>query len=227
MPGAAREFPDEGESAEELVTVASERTGWFRFYFDDQRWEWSDEVQRLHGYQPGTVTPTMELVLSHKHPDDRDKVAATIDHIIHTRGVFSGRHRIIDTRGAVHSVIVIGDQFFDDDGAVIGTHGFYLDVSPSVQAREDAITARLDEIAQNRATIERAKGMLMVIYDIDAEAAFDVLKWLSQASNVKVRSLCERLCSDLRGVAASGIFDKTLFDHALLKAPRHLLASAD
>jgi ANTAR domain/PAS fold len=169
----------------------------------------------------------MELVLSHKHPEDRDNVAATIDRIINMRGVFSGRHRIIDTRGAVHPVIVIGDQFLDDDGAVIGTHGFYLDVSPSVQASQEVISARIDEIAQHRATIERAKGMLMVIYDIDAEAAFDLLRWLSQASNVKVRTLCERLCIDLRGVAASGIFDKTLFDHALLKAPKHVVASGD
>lgn len=224
MSEAARESLAEGELDGELIAVASERTGWFRFYFDGQRWEWSDEVQRLHGYQPGTVSPTMELVLSHKHPEDRDNVAATIDHIINTRGVFSGRHRIIDTRGTVRWVLVVGDQFLDDDGAVIGTHGFYLDVSPSVEAREEVITARLDEITQNRATIERAKGMLMVIYDIDAEAAFDLLKWLSQASNVKVRSICERLCSDFRGVAASGSFDKTLFDHALLKAPQHFLA---
>lgn len=227
MSEPARESADRGELAGELLAVATERTGWFRFYFDDQRWEWSDEVQRLHGYQPGTVSPTMELVLSHKHPEDRDIVAATIDRIIHTRGVFSGRHRIIDTRGTVHPVIVIGDQFFDDHGAIIGTHGFYLDVSPSEQAREEVITARLDEITEHRATIERAKGMLMVIYDIDAEAAFDVLKWLSQHSNVKVRSLCERLCSDLRAVTASGIVDKTVFDHALLAVPKRFLDSAD
>ena len=133
---AAGESPNEGElAAEELLAFASERTGWFRFYFDDQRWEWSDEVQRLHGYQPGTVTPTMELVLSHKHPEDRNKVAATINHIIHTRGVFSGRHRIVDTRGTVRWVLVVGDHFLDDDGAVIGTHGFYLDVTPGLQAK--------------------------------------------------------------------------------------------
>ncbi|WP_082983979.1 PAS and ANTAR domain-containing protein [Mycobacterium sp. 1165178.9] len=222
MSRTAGESPTEDELEGELLAGASGRTGWFRFYFDDQRWEWSDEVRRLHGYQPGTVTPTMELVLSHKHPDDRDEVAATIDRIIHTRGVFSGRHRIIDTGGAVRSVIVIGDQFFDDDGAVIGTHGFYVDVSPSEQAREDAVTAKVSEITEHRAAIERAKGMLMLVYDIDAEAAFDLLKWLSQATNVKVRALCERLCGDLRGVAASGIFDKTLFDHALLKSPRAL-----
>src|ERR1700756_2141655 len=62
------------------VGVASEtRVGAFRFYFDDQRWEWSEQVQRMHGYQPGTVTPTTELMLSHKHPDDRDQIAQTID----------------------------------------------------------------------------------------------------------------------------------------------------
>lgn len=221
MSKAAGESPEEGELAREFPAYSPDRVGWFRFYFDDQRWEWSDEVQRLHGYTPGTVSPNMELVLSHKHPDDRDQVAATIDRIVHTRGVFSSRHRIIDTGGTVHSVIVIGDQFFDDDGAVIGTHGFYVDVSPSEQAREDAITTRVSEITENRASIERAKGMVMLIYDIDAEAAFDLLKWLSQQSNVKLRSLCERLCTDLRSVAASGIVDKNAFDHALLTTPKH------
>ena len=152
------ELDDHSADVGKAFAGSPQRVGWFRFYFDDPRWEWSDEVQRLHGYQQGTVTPTMELVLSHKHPEDRDKVAATIDRIINTRGVFSGRHRIIDTRGTVHSVIVIGDQFFDDDGAVTGTHGFYLDVSPSMRAREDAITARVGEITEYRAAIERARG---------------------------------------------------------------------
>jgi hypothetical protein len=46
----------------------SQRVGWFRLYFDDERWEWSPEVERMHGYEPGTVQPTTALVLSHKHP---------------------------------------------------------------------------------------------------------------------------------------------------------------
>src|SRR6201986_2498616 len=82
------------------VAVASEtRVGAFRFYFDDQRWEWSEQVQRMHGYQPGTVTPTTELVLAHKHPDDRRQVAATIDEMLHSHRAFSTRHRILDTSG--------------------------------------------------------------------------------------------------------------------------------
>ena len=82
-----------------LAGGAPQRVGWFRFHFADQRWEWSPQVQQMHGYQPGTVVPTTELVLSHKHPDDYGPVAATLAEIRRTSGAFSTRHRIVDTRG--------------------------------------------------------------------------------------------------------------------------------
>jgi hypothetical protein len=40
----------------------------------------------------------------------------------------------------VRWVVVIGDQF--RDATVIGTHGFYVDVTPVEQFREAMITAR-------------------------------------------------------------------------------------
>ncbi|WP_201359289.1 PAS and ANTAR domain-containing protein [Mycobacterium paraintracellulare] len=192
--------------------------GWFRFYFDDHCWEWSNQVERLHGYQPGTVAPTTELVLSHKHPDDRDHVATTIDDVIHSRGALSSRHRIIDTHGVVHWVVIIGDQFFDDDGAVLGTHGFYIDVTPAERARQDLVTARVDEIADNRAAIEQVKGMLMLVYDIDEETAFGLLKWLSQEHNIKLRRLAEQIGTDLRAAALGAVVGKTAFDYVLMTA---------
>jgi hypothetical protein len=88
-----------------LADGTPQSVGWFRFYFEDQRWEWSDHVQRMHGYQPGTVTPTTELVLSHKHPDDRRQVAATINDMVTHRRAFSTRHRIIDTGGVIHQTL--------------------------------------------------------------------------------------------------------------------------
>src|SRR5689334_16928350 len=134
----------------------------------------------MHGYEPGTVTPTTELVLSHKHPDDRGQVAATIDQILDNHKAFSTRHRIIDTKGNVRDVVVVGDELQDGQGNVIGTHGFYVDVSPlHDREREDMVTAKLAEITEHRAGIEQAKGMLMLIYGIGDDAAFDLLKWLS------------------------------------------------
>ena len=201
-----------------LAGGSPQRAGWFRFYFADQRWEWSEQVQRMHGYEPGTVTPTTELVLEHKHPEDRGHVAATIDQILNTHKAFSTRHRIIDTTGQVHHVVVVGDELCNDQGDVIGTHGFYVDVTPtSDQEQEDIVTARLAEIAEQRASIEQAKGMLMLVYGIGDSAAFELLKWLSQEENVKLRPLAERICEDFRSVGL-GRMSQSDFDHLLLTA---------
>jgi PAS domain S-box-containing protein len=201
-----------------LAGGAGQPAGWFRFYFSDQRWEWSEQVLQMHGYEAGSVTPTTELVLSHKHPDDRGHVAATIDQIVHTRQAFSTRHRIVDTRGGVHHVVVVGDRIFDDDGDVIGTHGFYIDVSgPRERSREDEVSAKLAEISENRAGIEQAKGMLMLIYGLSDSAAFELLKWLSQEANIKLRPLAEQIAEDFRG-AGLPLNTRSEFDHLLLTA---------
>ncbi|WP_144206365.1 PAS and ANTAR domain-containing protein [Mycobacterium tilburgii] len=216
-----------GQSADveqALAGGAPQRAGWFRFYFADQRWEWSEQVQQMHGYQPGTVTPTTELVLSHKHPDDRGQVA--IDEILDTHQAFSTRHRIIDTGGHVHHVVVVGDQLRDDKGGVIGTHGFYVDVSPLDQAGEDLVTAKLAEITEQRAVIEQVKGMLMLIYGIGDVAAFELLKWLSQEANIKLRLLAEQICDDFRG-AGQRLPSQSDFDHLLLTAQQRVAQAAD
>jgi hypothetical protein len=205
-----------------LAAGVAQRVGWFRFYFADQRWEWSPEVQRMHGYEPGTVAPTTDLVLAHKHPEDRGQVAATIDQILNTRQAFSTRHRIIDTGGQVRHIVVVGDQLIGDDGEVIGTHGFYVDVSPlPEQAQEDLVTAKLAEISENRAAIEQAKGMLMLVYGINESAAFNLLRWLSQEANVKLRRLAEQIAEDFRG-AGVDLNTHSEFDHLLLTAHQRI-----
>jgi hypothetical protein len=200
--------------------------GWFRFYFADERWEWSEQVQLMHGYEPGTVTPTTELVLSHKHPDDYQQVAATLDEMRRSHRTFSTRHRIIDTKGGVHSVVVIGDQLYDERGELVGTHGFYVDVTPSDEFTEELVSAAVAEIAENRAAIEQAKGMIMLIYRVSADAAFELLKWRSQETNIKLRILAEQVLADFAGLA----YEETLppratFDHLLLTAHQRVDAA--
>jgi PAS domain S-box-containing protein len=201
------------------------RAGWFRFYFADQRWEWSEQVQRIHGYEPGSVTPTTELILAHKHPDDRGDVAATIEDILRTHRAFSTRHRIIDARGQVRHVVVVGDLLHDDRGDVEGTRGFYVDVSPPQdREREDLVTAQVAEIAEQRASIEQTKGMLMLIYGISDDAAFNLLKWLSQESNLKLRMLADQILEDFRAVGPD-VISQSPFDQLLLSA--HLRAASN
>jgi fructose-specific component phosphotransferase system IIB-like protein len=208
----------EGNSVEHALAGGEpQRVGWFRFYFADERWEWSPQVELMHGYEPGTVTPTTELVLSHKHPDDYGQVAATLEEIRRTSAAFSTRHRIIDTRGDVHYVVVVGDQLYGDDGAVIGTHGFYVDVTPSVkEVQDEIVTEAVAEIAEARGGIEQAKGMLMLIYRISADSAFELLKWRSQETNIKLRVLAEQIAKDFleleydEALPARSVYDRLL-----------------
>ena len=214
---------------EQALSGAPQRVGWFRFYFADQRWEWSEQVQRMHGYQPGTVIPTTELVLAHKHPDDRRQVAATIDEMLHTHRAFSTRRRILDTSGVVHHVVVVGDQLTDHEDVVIGTHGYYVDITPTSDRADDhdRITAKVAEITENRAVIEQAKEMLMLVYGLDPVAAFDLLKRRSQESNVKLRRLAQQLVEDFGAVRDKAIGSRSAFDHMLLTADVRIVGDGD
>jgi PAS domain S-box-containing protein len=203
-----------------LAGGAPQRVGWFRYFFADERWEWSPQVERMHGYEPGTAQPTTAVVLSHKHPDDYGQVAATLDQIRRTAGAFSTRHRIIDTHGVTHHVIVVGQQMRDDEGTVVGTDGFYVDVTPSVtEAREERVTEAVAEIAEARGGIEQAKGMLMLVYRITADSAFELLKWRSQETNVKLRVLAEQVAKDFLGLSYDEVLPtRADYDRLLLTA---------
>jgi PAS domain S-box-containing protein len=188
---------EQGSQAERALAAGiPQDIGWFRFYFADERWEWSTEAERLHGYEPGTANPTTSLVLSHKHPDDLQYIATTIDDIRTNCEPFSTRHRIVTTHGEVREVIVIGERMHADDAVVVGSQGFYVDVTPG--RREETISRAVGKIAANRAVIERAKGILMFVYRIEAEHAFQILTWRSQVTNVRVRPLAEQLVTEIR-----------------------------
>ncbi len=103
--------------------------GWFRFYFDGDRWTWSPQIERMHGYKPGTAAPSTLLLLSHVALDDYEKVEATLRDARRTQQPFSSRHRIVDTSNQSHDVVLIGAPFHDARGAIVGMNGLYLDLS--------------------------------------------------------------------------------------------------
>ncbi|BDT96883.1 putative transcription antitermination regulator [Nocardia sputorum] len=191
--------------------------GSFRFWFATRRWEWSAEVYRMHGYQPGEIEPTTQLLLAHKHPDDRTHVAETITRAIDHGEAFSSRHRFIDLSGQEHTVLVVADRILDDRGTAVGTAGFYVDLSDTLaEAHQAMLAATLPGLYENRAVIEQAKGVLMRVYQISAEQAFQVLRWRSQETNTKLRALAQQLIAELPQVPPPPPDLVAAFDHILL-----------
>ncbi|MDT5137353.1 MAG: hypothetical protein QOG19_2486 [Mycobacterium sp.] len=191
--------------------------GSFRFWFVGQRWEWSDEVARMHGYEPGSVEPTTKLLLSHKHPEDRAHVQDLLDFALRSGEPFSSRHRFIDTAGAVHDAIVVADRMLDKTGAVLGTAGHYIDLTNTFdETRQEVLDEALPDLFENRAAIEQAKGVLMYVYRVTADQAFRVLQWRSQETNIKLRALARQLLDEVPSLANASTAAQSQFDHLLL-----------
>jgi hypothetical protein len=191
--------------------------GSFRFWFVGQRWEWSDEVARMHGYEPGSVVPTTKLLLSHKHPEDRAHVQDLLDYALRSGESFSSRHRFVDTAGNVHDAIVVADRMLDETGAVLGTAGHYIDLTDTFdETRQEVLDDALPDLFESRAAIEQAKGVLMVVYRISPEQAFRVLQWRSQESNTKLRALATQLVAEVPGLDLLPAAAQSKFDHLLL-----------
>ncbi|MCK0090200.1 PAS and ANTAR domain-containing protein [Rhodococcus sp. F64268] len=208
---------DTAAVARRFEGTQSPHVGSFRYLLADDTWEWSDAVAAMHGYVPGTVHPTTALLLHHKHPDDKKKLAELLQAVRTTGEPFSSKHRIIDTAGNVKSVAVIGDRLLDRDGTILGTSGFYLDLSEAIEEDiREGVDVAVSALAGARAVIEQAKGILMVVYAVSAERAFEVLAWRSQETNVKVRALAEQLVAEAAGGSGAQPIARTEFDHLLM-----------
>ena len=193
-----------------------DRVGSFRYFRAEERWEWSDAVAQMHGYVPGSIEPTTALVMSHKHPDDAPTVALLIESVAGQGQPFSSRHRIIDTTGRTHRVLVVGETLCGGDGTVIGSQGFYVDLSE--HGSDDTVQAVIADFTAHRTEIEQAKGILMAIYDISAEHAFDILVWRSQETNTKLRKLVRQIIEDFTTQLNVPSDVRERADHLLLTA---------
>jgi hypothetical protein len=205
--------------------------GGFRFWFAGERWEWSDEVARMHGYEPGSVVPTTKLLLSHKHPEDREHVQDLLRHALDSGESFSSRHRFIDTSGAMHDAIVVADRMLDEADEVVGTAGYYIDLTDTFdetrsETRQEILDEALPDLFDNRAAIEQAKGVLMTIYRVSAEQAFRLLQWRSQETNTKLRALAKQLIRDVATLPPMSAAIQSQFDHLLLTAHERISAES-
>lgn len=152
----------------------------------------------MHGYEPGSVVPTTQLLLKHKHPDDKPTIAELVEQVRRHGAAFSSRHRIVDTRGETHIVVVVGDRFAGPDGRLAGIGGFYVDVTDQFDADlQKHLSEALVVVDSSRAVINQAMGILMLRYGVSSDSAFDLLVKLSQESNVKLRNIAEQVVSEI------------------------------
>lgn len=189
-----------------MTTVITGPYGPFRYTVATQQWWWSDDLYRIHGFEPGDVVPTTDLLFRHKHPDDAAVATAIILNAFTSGEPFALWHRIIDAKLRTRTVVSVGDGVRDASGELVEVRGYMVDVTGSKRSQ----TARdIDEAvrrsAESRGTIEQAKGVLMAALAVDADDAFAMLKKSSQNANVKLRDLAATLLTTFEEMRVDGL----------------------
>ncbi|HEU4514279.1 MAG TPA: PAS and ANTAR domain-containing protein [Nocardioidaceae bacterium] len=199
-----------------MTTVITGPYGPFRYNVATQQWWWSDDLYRIHGFEPGDVVPTTDLLFRHKHPDDAAVATAIILNAFTSGEPFALWHRIIDARLRTRTVVSVGDGFRDEAGELVEVRGFMVDVTGSKRSQ----TARdIDEAvrrsAESRGAIEQAKGIIMATLAVDADEAFAMLKKSSQNANIKLRDLASTLLGTFEQMRVSGLDARKAVDEVL------------
>src|SRR3954453_14418431 len=180
--------PDAAVRSDEAAPLV----GGFAYDATHDRWSWSREVFEIHGFEPGDVVPTTQLILFHAQPEDRDPVTALLDRAMGSPRPFTLTYRLQDAQGATRRVLLLGAG----SGAEGSVHlrGQLVDLTPlQDEILNDDLGPMVDDFRAHRAVIEQAKGIVIQLFAVDADEAFDRLRACSQRANVKVRDLAQYL----------------------------------
>ena len=164
---------------------------------------WTDANARLYGYAPGEVTPDLELVYAHRHPDDRSRLRRLVRRALDDAEGFVLVHRMITRDGLARPVVSVVDVVADDRTVLHLTgvnQGLDDSVVPGRAAvpptdTEAVIASLVQEIGQlreglvHRDEIGMAKGIIMAAEKVTGEEAFRRLVRASQHTNTKLRDV--------------------------------------
>jgi PAS domain S-box-containing protein len=131
--------------------------------------DWSDELFRMYGLEPGSFAATFEAYLERVHPDDRARVATLIGDAVRTGGSFAFEERIIRPDGEERVLRSVGESTIGEDGRVVRLIGACQDITEE-RAMQEGL--RRSEAAY-RAMFELAADAIFV-HDCESGAILDV-----------------------------------------------------
>jgi len=188
----------------------------FRVRFDDDRLWWSDDLFRIHGFEPGDIVPTVTLMMSHCHREDRDQLETLLRG--YANDTASVRYRLMDTAGGEHLTLatVLSPP---EPGAA--TDGVLVDLTAETESLASANAGDgLAALHKSHEAVDQAVGALMLAYALDAPGARDVLSWHGRNFNTEVRTVAELVTAGLAGSyparAPAELVDGLLADRELL-----------
>jgi PAS domain S-box-containing protein len=110
----------EGQRLAQIGSWAITPSGFFDY--------WSPELFRIFGFDPSNGAPALDEFLASVHPQDREKMAGTMQRMLRESAGCDVKHRILRPNGELRYLRTVGVPVFDD-GALKGFVGTTMDVT--------------------------------------------------------------------------------------------------
>ena len=202
-------------------------TGRYRLDPHNAAWWWSPEMYELLGLPAEDARPSTELLLQCQHRDDRARVLQAISTACATGRPFAVETRVLHHDGTLRVVVLHGRPAAGAEGPASTVEGECIDITDGRMTRDDAVVTGLQtEIDQlrtamaSRATIEQAKGVLMVLTSCSEQVAFELLAHMSSHTHRKVRDVATAITESATGRAPLPEDIRTILRDACPPAPR-------
>jgi PAS domain S-box-containing protein len=152
-------------AANEMLTLAQElaHVGGWTYDFTTDRLEWSPELYRIVGVEPGAAPPRPRdgSLLGFEHPDDRGVIAEAVGAAIDSRAPFAFDVRVIRQHdGEIRDVTTTGIVLTDERGTVVGVRGATQDVTDRTRV-ERSRQAALAALAHQRAAVAALQRVIL------------------------------------------------------------------
>jgi hypothetical protein len=188
-------------------TTSPRVAGRYRYDRGTGSWWWSSEMFTLHGLPPGSPQPDTEMYLRYQCPEDRGRVLEAISLACATGRAFALETRIVRSDGQDRDVVLVGEPLLDEAGAVTAVEGMAVDITEghppgSPLERAHALEAEVGQLRMamaSRASIEQAKGILMLLTSCSDQVAFDLLAHISSHTHRKVRDVAQVITESAAG----------------------------
>jgi PAS domain S-box-containing protein len=140
-------------------------------------WEWdvatgridySDELFRIYGHEPGAFQPAFEGFIKTVHPDDRERVQTIVARALETLEPFSYESRIYRADGELRVFDTHGQVFANEEGEPVRMAGTVQDVTERNAIQEELVRGRDRALRalELAATLESTEdGIVVVDFD--------------------------------------------------------------
>ncbi len=117
---------------------------------------WSDEMKRIFGLDPATFAGDLNEVIQHTiHPDDRARVFAMNEAVIHNARPAETEYRVVWQDGTVRVVLARpGDRLCDSEGNIVQLSGIVQDITERKHSETE-----LQQSLQRLSIAARAGGL--------------------------------------------------------------------